>query len=171
MSTHIVADPSVDPLTPPTSAPVVTIAISGSTAVDPSVLDGPPPPASTPLSVVSFSIAFYGPVENLTHTVDVHTTWRRDSREVPPTTLEVAAVSSMVLPVSLEKFAYIFFASKKEAHSSQNRRRTLTPFYYLRFVSVSGTPIGCGRTVVKFSPWQGEADHGVAGGGSAAEET
>jgi hypothetical protein len=61
-------------------------------------VDGPPPPASKPLSVVTFSVTFYGPVENLTHTVDVHTKRCRDSREVPPTSLEVAAVSSMVHP-------------------------------------------------------------------------
>lgn len=62
-------------------------------------VDRPTPPASTPLSIVTFFVAFYGHAENLTHTVDVHATQCQDSREVwiPRTTslLEVAAISTI----------------------------------------------------------------------------
>ncbi|CAO2194797.1 unnamed protein product [Urochloa humidicola] len=59
-----------------------------STPVDPSA-DPPPPLTSPPVAVVSFSIAFYGSIENLTHAVRVNFTPRPEV--ALPTSVEVAA--------------------------------------------------------------------------------
>ena len=101
-------EPSTDlpPRPPPISAPIITISMPRSTAIDP--WPNPPPPTSPPVAVVTFSIAFYGPLENLTHAVRVDTP---PCPEAPaPTSVEIAAVSSMALPVSHWEFAYILQA-------------------------------------------------------------
>ena len=97
------ADP---PQPPPISTPIITISMPRSTAVDPSA-NPPPPLASPPVAVVTFSIVFYGPLENLTHAVGVDTPPCPEPEAPAPTSVEIAAVSLMALLVSHWEFAYI----------------------------------------------------------------